>query len=249
MAGRGQRLGIQRARDDFAPACGTFKNFLGAGQSSRREQRRFNAAPGDHGLGGGLHHRYIAALRLRECVVVAGGYGDGVGGDVDVIRQQSRGQRSAGKLCMRACMPAALRHAGEIAQAQLHFVRDNHCLDQLAPAAPRVLRHRHRRREVAARVCGIAAEVIIIAVEITHQRAIHQRRQGTRGSFRGTDLRAARRCAQFARHAAHHARGRAMTGAKGARQRIQHDAFDLVDDLRRQIGVTNAMHHARQATP
>ena len=177
---RAQRLEIDRAGHGLGPACLPLHQRERPGHAVVRQQRGFDACFRHPALGGAFDHRDRAALQLRQCVLVAAGDRHRVRGDKCVIAAKPRRHGGGRELSIGAVMPAAppeRRLTGEIAEPQLNFVRRDQRRDHVATAAVFALAHRERRRDVTARMRGIAREVIVVAVEIAQQAAVDEGRE------------------------------------------------------------------------
>src|ERR1700759_4757892 len=102
-------------------------------------------------------------------------------------------------------MPATLperRHAGKITEPKLNLVGSDECRDEIASAAVLALTDRELHGQVAARMGGIAREVVVVAVEVTQQAAVNECCQWGRGLLSRADQRRLGRPATIGRHPA-----------------------------------------------
>ena len=214
-----------------------------------RKQGGFDAGLGDPALGGALDHGNRAALQLRERVLVAAGDRHGVRGARHVVADKARRGGRAGELCIGSVVPAAFpqrRFAGEIAQPQMDFVSRDQRGDHIAAAAAIPFADRERDGEVAARVGGVARKIIVVAVEIAQQAAIHERRERRRSFFAGADQRRLRGAAAIGRHAPHRLADIAVEGAERAAESIERARLCRGDHVLRQLLVPHRVHKRRQ---
>lgn len=241
-----QAFGVGIAGDDSDPAVFALEYLLRPAQPVLGEKRRLDPGLGDGGLGARFHHRDFAAVGLGQRVVVGARDRQRIRHRAGIEAEEPGAERRARESDVgRRRPPAALPQVGlscELGQAKLDLIADDQRPQHVPAGQTLALGHRQRRSEIGAGMGGIAAEEIVVVIEVAQHGAVGQRRQGAGRRRPFAEHRRFRPPAELGDGSPDDPRRRTVETAERAGQGIEHQPFGLVDHLRRQVLVADGKH-------
>ena len=205
-----------------------FEDLGWAGDAACREEDGFDGAEGGERVRKALPLRERAGTGHPERVQCCSGDRDGIPGlrlgKAERLRRPSRGRvRALGRV-----VETLVSHGGLVGEAAVHLIGDRERRQELAPGRARVLGRREHRRQVVARVAGLAGrEVGVVEVEVADECAVVERRP-VRGGPAAPDQRAQRPAAEVVELGANRVHRRSPKRPQRAAERIQNADLQLV---------------------